>query len=70
MITIEVADTFKVVGVTVSIINDVTVIEEGSAIFVDSVWQYVTTALNAAATDSKVVVTAIDRAGNKINKSF
>ena len=70
VITIEVADTFKVVGVMVSIINDVTIIEEGSAIFVDSVWQYVTTALNAAATDSKVVVTAVDRAGNKINKSF
>jgi len=34
------------------------------------VWQYVTTALNAAATDSKVVVTAVDRVGNKINKSF
>lgn len=70
VITIEVADTFKVVEVTVRIINDVTIIEEGSAIFVDSVWQYVTTALNAAATDSKVVVTAVDRAGNKINKSF
>ena len=70
VITIEVADTFKVVEVTVSIINDVTTIEEGSAIFVDNRWEYVTTSLNAAATDSKVVVTAIDRAGNKINKSF
>jgi hypothetical protein len=70
VITIEVADTFKVVEVTVSIINDVTTIEEGSAIFVDSVWQYVTTALNAVATDSKVVVTAVDRAGNKIIRSI
>ena len=70
VITVEVADTFKVVGVMVSIINDVTIIEEGSAIFVDNRWEYVTTSLNAAATDSKVVVTAVDRAGNKINKSF
>lgn len=70
VITVEVADTFKVVEVTVSIINDVTIIEEGSAIFVDNRWEYVTTSLNAAATDSKVVVTAVDRAGNKINKSF
>lgn len=70
VITIEVTDTFKVVEVTVSIINDVTTIEEGSAIFVDNRWEYVTTSLNAAANDSKVVVTAVDRAGNKINKSF
>ena len=70
VITIEVADTFKVVGVTVSIINDVTTIEEGSAIFVDNRWQYVTTVLNAVATDSKVVVTAVDRAGNKIIRSI
>ena len=70
VITIEVADTFKVVEVTVRIINDVTVIEEGSATFVDNRWQYVTTTLNAVATDSKVVVTAVDRARNKINKSF
>lgn len=71
VITIEVTDTFKkVVEVTVRIINDVTVIEEGSAIFVDNRWQYVTTVLNAVATDSKVVVTAVDRTGNKINKSF
>lgn len=36
VITIEVADTFKVVEVTVRIINDVTIVEEGSAIFVDN----------------------------------
>ena len=70
VITIEVADTFKVVEVTVRIINDVTVIEEGSATFVDNRWQYVTTVLNAVVTDSKVVVTAVDRAGNKIIRSI
>lgn len=61
-INIEVTDNFKVIAVKVSIIRQSSIIEEGYATFSTNIWQYYTTTLNPHLTDTKIVITASDRA--------
>lgn len=67
-INIEVTDNFKVIAVKVSIIRQSSIIEEGYATFTANIWQYYTTTLNPDLTDTKIVITASDRAQNQDTK--
>ena len=67
-INIEVTDNFKVIAVKVSIICQSSIIEEGYATFTANIWQYYTTTLNPHLTDTKIVITASDRAQNQDTK--
>ena len=64
-INIEVTDNFKVIAVRVSIICQSSIIEEGDATFSTNIWQYYTTTLNPHLADTKIVITASDRAQNQ-----
>lgn len=64
-INIEVTDNFKVIAVRVSIICQSSIIEEGDATFSTNIWQYYTTTLNKHLADTKIVITAFDRAQNQ-----
>ena len=68
-ISIEVADASKVMTVKVKIVaaNNSSV-EEGSATLSEGKWVYTTTAINAALSGSKVLITATDRPGNVTTK--
>ena len=61
-INIEVTDNFKVIAVKVSIIRQSSIIEEGYATFTANIWQYYTTTLNPHPANTKIVITASDRA--------
>ena len=67
-INIEVTDNFKIIAVKVSIIRQSSIIEEGYATFTANIWQYYTTTLNPHLTDTKIVITASDRAQNQDTK--
>ena len=64
-INIEVTDNFKVIAVKVTIICQSSIIEEGYATFSTNIWQYYTTTLNPYPADTKIVITASDRAQNQ-----
>lgn len=64
-INIEVTDNFKVIAVKVTIICQSSIIEEGDATFSTNIWQYYTTTLNPYPADTKIVITASDRAQNQ-----
>lgn len=64
-INIEVTDNFKVIAVKVTIICQSSIIEEGDATFSTNIWQYYTTTLNKHLADTKIVITAFDRAQNQ-----
>ena len=70
VITIEVADVFKVVEVGVRIVNDKMIVEEGAATLTNGSWQYLTTTLNPHLTNTKIIVTATDRAKNKATEEI
>lgn len=64
-ISIEVADASKVMTVKVKIVAaNSSAVEEGS----EGKWVYTTTAINAALSGSKVLITATDRPGNVTTK--
>ena len=68
-ISIEVADTSKVMTVKVKIVAaNNSAVEEGSATLSEGKWVYTTTAINAALSGSKVLITATDRPGNVTTK--
>ena len=68
-ISIEVADASKVMTVKVKIVAaNNSAVEEGSATLSEGKWVYTTTAINAALSGSKVLITATDRPGNVTTK--
>ena len=68
-ISIEVADASKVMTVKVKIVAaNSSAVEEGSATLSEGKWVYTTTAINAALSGSKVLITATDRPGNVTTK--
>ena len=67
-ISIEVANASKVMTVKVKIVAANNSAVEGSATLSEGKWVYTTTAINAALSGSKVLITATDRPGNVTTK--
>lgn len=69
-INITVTDNFKVIAVKVTITYQNNTIEEGAASLTNGNWQYLTTTLNPHLTNTKIIVTATDRAKNKATEEI